>query len=111
MLKSTFQNPPGRPSDARLLRFAPHGLARPLRCGAQIPTPSDSPGRVSKGTLTSTRSSLLLLSLSLLLVCGAGDLSSEAEDRVSTYTPRGAFGAFLAGRFAAQRSDLAIAAE
>jgi Flp pilus assembly protein TadD len=56
-----------------------------------------------------TRSALLFLSL--LLACGAGDLSSEANDRVSTYNPSGAFGAFLAGRFAAQHSDLNTAAE
>ena len=43
-----------------------------------------------------TRSALLFLSL--LLACGAGDLSSETNDRVSTYNPSGAFGAFLAGR-------------
>ncbi|HYZ64008.1 MAG TPA: tetratricopeptide repeat protein [Acetobacteraceae bacterium] len=55
------------------------------------------------------RSALLILSL--LSACGASDLSSDGSERVSRYKPSGAFGAYLTGRFAAQRSDLGVAAE
>ncbi|GAC1340955.1 MAG: tetratricopeptide repeat protein [Acetobacteraceae bacterium] len=52
-----------------------------------------------------------LLALSLLSAGGAGELSSDGSEHSSSYTPTGAFGAYLTGRFAAQRTDLDTAAE
>ena len=58
---------------------------------------------------TASRAALLILSL--LSACAASDLSSDGTERESRFRPSGAFGAYLSGRFAAQRSDLGVAAE
>src|SRR3954453_17992996 len=66
--------------------------------------PQPAPRRLARAG----RYALLALSLA---TCGAGDVDLDTGDRVSTYTPSGAFADFLTGRFAARRGDMATAAE
>src|SRR4051794_17424947 len=58
--------------------------------------------------LKPNRLALLILALT---ACAAGDVEIDGGERVSTYQPKGAFAAYLTGRFAAQRSDLGTAAD
>lgn len=56
-----------------------------------------------------TRAALLVLTT--LSACAASDGGWDESPGRSSFKPTGAFGAFLAGRFAAQQSDFATAAE
>ncbi len=58
---------------------------------------------------TASRSALLVLSL--LTACAANDFGFDGGERTSTFKPNGAFGAYLTGRFAAQSTDLDVAAD
>lgn len=51
-----------------------------------------------------------LLALSLLSACAASDFGWDDAPGRSNFTPTGAYGDYLSGRFAAQRSDLQVAA-
>ena len=52
-----------------------------------------------------------LLVLSLLSACAANDFGLDDSPGRANTKPTGAFGAYLAGRYAAQRSDLDVAAD
>lgn len=52
-----------------------------------------------------------LLILSLLSACAANDYGPDTATSSSRFQPTGVFGAYLTGRFAAQRADLDIAAD
>src|SRR4051794_39584976 len=67
-----------------------------------------APFRASSRAKRTGSCALLILALA---ICGAGDIDIEGGDRVSTYEPKGAFAAFLTGRFAALHSDLGTAAD
>ena len=58
-----------------------------------------------------TFSHTTLLVLSLLSACAASDFGVDDSPGRSSSKPTGAFGAYLAGRFAAQRFDLEVAAD
>lgn len=58
-----------------------------------------------------TTSRTALLVLSLLSACAASDFGLDDAPGRSNFKPTGAYGAYLSGRFAAQRSDLDIAAD
>lgn len=58
---------------------------------------------------TAKRSALLVLSL--LTACAASNLSSDGSEYTSHFKPTGAFGDYLTGRFAAQGTDLDLAAQ
>ena len=53
----------------------------------------------------------LLLALALVLSGGASDFAEDDAPGVSHYTPSGAFGAYLSGRFAAHANDMDMAAD
>ena len=57
---------------------------------------------------TAKRSALLILSL--LTACAASNLASDGSEQPTHYQATGAFGDYLTGRFAAQRTDLDLAA-
>ena len=57
-----------------------------------------------------TLSRAALLVLTLLSACAASDLGPDDAPGVSSYTPSGAFGDYLVGRFAEQNADLDLAA-
>ena len=52
-----------------------------------------------------------LLVLSLLTGCAANDFGLETASGVSNFKPSGVYGAYLTGRFAAQRTDMEVAAD
>ncbi len=52
-----------------------------------------------------------LLVLSMLSACAASDFGPDDSPGRSNFTPSGAFGAYLSGRFAVQRADLDLAAD
>ncbi|MBC7801550.1 MAG: hypothetical protein H7Z10_13085, partial [Gemmatimonadaceae bacterium] len=52
-----------------------------------------------------------LLVLSLLSGCAANDFGLDSAWGTSKFEPTGAFGTYLTGRFAVQRSDLDLAAD
>ena len=52
-----------------------------------------------------------LLVLSLLTGCAANDFGLETASGTSRFEPTGVFGAYLTGRFAAQRTDMEVAAD
>ncbi len=66
-------------------------------------------GRTSGWGRSFSRTTLLVLSM--LSACAANDFGLGDGARPSTFKPTGAFGAYLEGRFAAQRSDLDVAAD
>lgn len=53
----------------------------------------------------------VLLVVSMLSVCAAGDYGVDDAYGVTRFEPVGAFGAYLVGRFAVQQTDLGIAAD
>ncbi|MGI4954931.1 MAG: tetratricopeptide repeat protein [Janthinobacterium lividum] len=58
-----------------------------------------------------TLSRTALLVLSTLSACAASDFGFDDAPGRSRFTPTGAYGAYLSGRFAAQRFDLDVAAD
>lgn len=58
-----------------------------------------------------TFSRTALLVLSMLSACAASDFGLDDSPGKSNFSPTGAYGAYLSGRFAAQRSDLDVAAD
>ena len=54
---------------------------------------------------------IALLAAALLSACAAAGMPGESGRRARVEAPSGAFGAYLAGRFAASEFDTAVAAE